>query len=228
MDKTVKAGSVAVGICLLVIAVLLGGIVYFFYNANIEKNNLQAKINELETTIKEKDNKVNELENKISKVSDVVNSENETILTTYNGSEYTFEYNKNWKDLGIATKDSVGSVNRRIGALQLEIENKGRVSILKHSNITLSKYIEEHKKSYLDPAKENSSDGGFKLISEEAYNGNSLNGYKIVFEQMDLIYVAYLLESNNIVYEIEYPGYESNYTSIKSDLEKIVNTFKIN
>ena len=78
MDKKVKAGSVAIGICLLIIAVLLGGIVYFFYNANIEKNNLQAKINELETTIKEKDNKVNELENKISKVSDVVNDEEDT------------------------------------------------------------------------------------------------------------------------------------------------------
>ena len=77
MDKKVKAGSVAIGICLLVIAVLLVGIVYFFYNANIEKNNLQAKINELEATIKEKDNKVNELENKISKVSDVLNDEDE-------------------------------------------------------------------------------------------------------------------------------------------------------
>lgn len=88
MDKKVKAGSVAIGICLLVIAALLVGIVYFFYNANIEKNNLQAKINELETTIKEKDNKVNELENKISKVSDVLNGEEkllkeENIIGTY-------------------------------------------------------------------------------------------------------------------------------------------------
>ena len=44
---------------------------------------------------------------------------------------------------------------------------------------------------------------------------------------MDLIYVSYLLESNNTVYEIEYPGSESNYNSIKSDLEKTVNSFKI-
>lgn len=150
----------------------------------------------------------------------------DTNLTTYNGNEYTFKYNKNWKDLGIATKDSVGSVNRRVGALQLETENKDRVSILKHSNTTLNNYIEEHKNSYLDPAKEHSEDGGFELISEDSYSGNSLKGYKIVFKQMDLIYVSYLLESNNTVYEIEYPGSESNYNSIKSDLEKTVNSFK--
>ena len=74
-DKKVKAGSVAVGICLFVIAILLVLIIVFFYNTTIEKNNLQAKVSELETTIKEKDNKVNELENKISKVSDVLNGE---------------------------------------------------------------------------------------------------------------------------------------------------------
>ena len=80
MDKKVKAGSVAVGICLFVITVLLGVIVLVFHSSNIEKNKLQAKISELETTIKEKDNKVNELENKISKVSDVLNDE-EKVLT---------------------------------------------------------------------------------------------------------------------------------------------------
>ena len=79
-DKKVKAGSVAVGICLFIIAILLVLIVVFFYNTTMEKNNLQAKVSELETTIKEKDNKVNELENKISKVSDVLNTE-EKILT---------------------------------------------------------------------------------------------------------------------------------------------------
>ena len=40
-DKKVKAGSVAVGICLFMIAILLVLIVVFFYNVTIEKNNLQ-------------------------------------------------------------------------------------------------------------------------------------------------------------------------------------------
>ncbi len=44
---------------------------------------------------------------------------------------------------------------------------------------------------------------------------------------MDLIYVSYLLESINTVYEIEYTGSESDYNSIKSDFEKTVNSFKI-
>lgn len=90
--------------------------------------------------------------------------------------------------------------------------------------INLIKYIEEHKKIYLNSTDEG---GGFKLISEDCYNGNSLKSYKIVFEQMDLIYVSYLLESINTVYEIEYTGSESDYNSIKSDFEKTVNSFKI-
>lgn len=45
---------------------------------------------------------------------------------------------------------------------------------------------------------------------------------------MDITYVSYLLESNNTVYEIEYVGTESNYNNIQFDLEKIVNSFKIN
>ena len=183
-----------------------------------------------------KNSTVNNSQSKIDTISETINNDNtatatetiDTNLITYNGDEYTFRYNKNWKNLGIATKDSVGRVNRRVGALQLETENKDRISVLKHSNTTLNKYIEEHKKSYLDPSKENSEDGGFKLISEHSYNGNSLMGYKIVFEQMNLIYVSYLLEYNNTVYEIEYPGYESDYNNIKTDLEKTVNSFKIN
>ena len=211
-----------------IIAIIVIGIL--IYNLNNEKK--------IET--KNLNNTVNNLQSKINTISETINNDNNTTntatatetidtnLTTYNGNEYTFRYNKNWKDLGIATKDSVGHVNRRVGALQLETENKDRISILKHSNTTLNKYIEEHKKSYLDSSKENSEDGGFKLISEHSYNGNSLIGYKIVFEQMNLIYVSYLLEYNNTVYEIEYPGYESYYNNIKTDLEKTVNSFKIN
>ena len=74
-DKKVKAGSVAVGICLFVIAILLVLIVIVFYNTTMEENNLQAEVSELETTTEEKEKKVNDLENKISKVSDVVNDE---------------------------------------------------------------------------------------------------------------------------------------------------------
>ena len=218
------------------IAIVIMGV--FIYKLNNEKTIETQKPADLQTQVSSLNSTVNNLQSKINTISETVNDNKatpstpaseveDTNLTTYNGSEYTFKYNKNWKDLGIATKDSVGRVNRRVGALQLETENKDRVSILKHSNTTLNNYIEEHKNSYLDPAKEHSEDGGFELISEDSYNGNSLKGYKIVFKQMDLIYVSYLLESNNTVYEIEYPGSESNYNSIKSDLEKTVNSFKI-
>ena len=217
-----------------IIAIIVMGI--FIYKLNNEKTIETQKSADLQAQVSSLNSTVNNLQSKINTISETVNDNKSTTstpandvedtnLTTYNGSEYSFKYNKNWKDLGIATKDSVGRVNRRVGALQLETENKDRVSILKHSNTTLSQYIEEHKKSYLNSTDEG---GGFKLISEDSYNGNSLKGYKIVFEQMDLIYVSYLLESNNTVYEIEYPGSESNYNSIKSDLEKTVNSFKIN
>lgn len=222
---------------LLIIAIIVIVIMgVFIYKLNNEKNIETKKSADLQTQVSSLNSIVNNLQSKINTISETVNDNASTTstttskvedanLTTYNGGEYTFNYNKNWKDLGIATKDSVGSVNRRVGALQLETETKDRVSILKHSNTTLSQYIENHKKNYLNSADEG---GGFNLISEDSYNGNSLKGYKIVFKQMNLIYVSYLLESNNTVYEIEYPGSESNYNSIKSDLEKTVNSFKIN
>ena len=207
----------------------------FIFKLNKEKTIEIQKSADLQEQVINLNSTVNSLQSKINTISETINDNTastlvpasevrDATLTTYNGNEFTFKYNKNWKDLGIATKESVGPVNRRVGALQLETENKDRVSILKHSNTTLSKYIEEHKKSYLSSTDEG---GGFKLISEDSYNENSLKGYKIIFEQMDLIYVSYLLESNNTVYEIEYPGSESNYNSIKSDLEKTVNSFKI-
>ena len=207
----------------------------FIYKLNKEKTIEIQKSADLQEQVINLNNTINSLQSKINTISETINDNKattslsaseveDTNSTTYNGNEYTFKYNKNWKDLGIATKESVGPVNRRVGALQLETENKDRVSILKHSNTTLSKYIEEHKKSYFNSTDEG---GGFKLISEDSYNGNTLKGYKIVFEQMDLIYVSYLLESINTVYEIEYTGSESDYNSIKSDLEIAVNSFKI-
>ena len=219
-----------------IIAIVIMGV--FIYKLNNEKNietqksaDLQAQVSILNSTVSNLQSKINTISetvnNNKAKTSTPVSEVENTDLTTYNDSEYTFKYNKNWKDLGIATKDSVGRVNRRVGALQLETANKDRVSILKHSNTTLNNYIEEHKNNYLDPAKEHGEDGGFELISEDSYNGNSLKGYKIIFKQMDLIYISYLLESNNTVYEIEYSGSKSNYNSIKSDLEKTVNSFKI-
>ena len=219
-----------------IIAIVIMGV--FIYKLNNEKNietqksaDLQAQVSILNSTVSNLQSKINTISetvnNNKAKTSTPVSEVENTDLTTYNDSEYTFKYNKNWKDLGIATKDSVGRVNRRVGALQLETANKDRVSILKHSNTTLNNYIEEHKNNYLDPAKEHGEDGGFELISEDSYNGNSLKGYKIIFKQMDLIYISYLLESNNTVYEIEYSGSKSNYNSIKSDLKKNINNFKI-
>lgn len=218
---------------LAIIAIVIMGI--FIYKLNKEKTIEIQKSADLQEQVINLNNTINSLQSKINTISETINDNKattslsaseveDTNSTTYNGNEYTFKYNKNWKDLGIATKESVGPVNRRVGALQLETENKDRVSILKHSNTTLSKYIEEHKKSYFNSTDEG---GGFKLISEDSYNGNTLKGYKIVFEQMDLIYVSYLLESINTVYEIEYTGSESDYNSIKSDLEIAVNSFKI-
>ena len=232
-NNTTKISISTFLLIIAIIAIIVMGI--FIYKLNNEKNIETQKSADLQAQVSSLNSTVNSLQSKINTISETVNDNKattstptneveDTNLTTYNGSEYIFKYNKNWKDLGIATKDSVGRVNRRVGALQLETENKDRVSILKHSNTTLSKYVEEHKKSYLNSIDEG---GGFKLISEDSYNGNSLKGYKIVLEQMDLIYISYLLESNNTVYEIEYPGSESNYNIIKSDLEKTVNSFKI-
>lgn len=67
-DKKVKAGSVAIGICLLIIAALLVGIVLMFHKWNIEKILLQSEIVMLENQLKEEkreEQKV-EVENNLS------------------------------------------------------------------------------------------------------------------------------------------------------------------
>ena len=78
-EKKVKAGNVAIGICLFVIAILLVFIVLFFYNSNKEKNetnlllhnvnienkHLKEKNDLLNQRIKEKEEKVIELENNL-------------------------------------------------------------------------------------------------------------------------------------------------------------------
>lgn len=172
------------------IAIVIMGV--FIYKLNNEKTIETQKPADLQTQVSSLNSTVNNLQSKINTISETVNDNKatpstpaseveDTNLTTYNGSEYTFKYNKNWKDLGITTKDSVGRVNRRVGALQLETKNKDRVSILKHSNTTLNNYIEEHKNNYLDSVKEHSENVGFKLISEDSYTENSLKGYKIIF-----------------------------------------------
>lgn len=71
-DKKVRAGSVAIGICLFVIAILLVLIVVFFYNATIEKNNLQEKISELEIKVKEKDKNINQVEDDEGELEDLI------------------------------------------------------------------------------------------------------------------------------------------------------------
>ena len=72
-DKKVKAGSVAVGICLFVIAILLVVIVFVFYNSTIIKNNLQSEVNELKTSLEEKDKKVEELDKDSELVKELYN-----------------------------------------------------------------------------------------------------------------------------------------------------------
>ena len=182
MDKKVKAGSVAIGICLLVIAVLLGGIVYFFYNSNIEKNNLQAKINELETTIKEKDNKVSELENKISKVYDVVNDE-EKVLTEEDAKKLIKEKYELAIDLFLGSeKFEIISDTNDSRVVKEKVEGQNYESyyypITNYDEI-VNKYLSSNIKSYFEEKnsmiitkdeKKYTTDGGVGFISYDEIN----------------------------------------------------------
>ena len=103
-DKKVKSGSVAIGICLFVIAVLLILIVLFFYNAKIEKNNLHDKINELEIKLEEKgiqnSNSVNDSDNKL-KIPSVYVADTKNLVEWGN-----YDLNVNDEDYSISIRNN--------------------------------------------------------------------------------------------------------------------------
>ena len=221
--KKSGVGGFAVGltiICILGLAIM-GYFIYYLLNAR-EKD--QEKMQALRNDISSIKASVVELSSKTNEEPTEPTEVETEEVATYNGTEYTFKYNKAWKELGVATAETVGSVNRRIGALQLETENKDRISVLKHANTTLEKYLEEHKKSYLNSTDEG---GGFELITDEDYDGNELKGRIVVFEQLDIQCIAYLLEGKDCVYEIEYAGAEEDYEAVQDDVEAMVDSFTI-
>ena len=145
--------------------------------------------------------------------------------TDFSNNDYSFKYNNNWKVLGNATEQTVGPLNRRLGALQIDVGNNNTISIIKHTNTSLENYVEEHIQNYQNSSGE---DGGFEL--EEDYEcslNNKYSTYKIVFLQNDLYYISYLLEHNNLVYEIEFVGSIDEYYEMKGHIETIVNSFEI-
>ena len=90
-DKKIKAGTVVVWLCLVLIAVLLIGIVFITYKYTNEKNNLEDKLNS-------KDQKISELENKISKVSEVINGEDEKKTNNVSKTKTNTNTTKNFTD----------------------------------------------------------------------------------------------------------------------------------
>ncbi len=74
-DRKVKAGSIAVGMCLFVIAVLLIVLVVVFYRHNNEKAALEARQGELETSVEEKTKEAEEYKNKINQIDEIINGD---------------------------------------------------------------------------------------------------------------------------------------------------------
>lgn len=220
-DKKVKAGSVAVGICLSIIAILLVVIVYVFYNSITVKNNLQSEVNELKTSLEEKDKKVEELEDKISKVSDVIGEDESketeldkdselvkelySIVLKYNNYDISevesFSFYKDEK----VTYDDLKDVEKLICVLNAtneedyskdvnieDLELKQYQSIYKDYNVNFSKTKTADKYSNITDTLKRIFGGNAKIKKE---NYGLLSG---VAEYYDDSYYLYMIEGGGL------------------------------
>ncbi len=97
-DNKVKAGNVAFGICVIIIAILLVLIVFIFYNSSKERIALQDQISELEKSIEENGENIGETKNE--------NLENKETIVLYQGmkiepipgSTFCYEMEDNLED----------------------------------------------------------------------------------------------------------------------------------
>ena len=116
-DKKVKAGSVAVGICLFVIAILLVLIVVFYYNTTMEKNKLQAQIDELETEIEKKDEVFNNSEEN-NKIKEIILEGDYAI----ENSDFGYRFYKDGRVEAIGNVETTEGIYYTIGENKIELK----------------------------------------------------------------------------------------------------------
>lgn len=199
--------------------------------SNIDKN---SKI-KIEVYMKEA---VNEKEyKKITTIPVDFSKAVEKVETTenykeYKGEKYSFKYKDNWNLLGTVDTNRAGPNSIYLGALELEIPSTTNSEY--KSSIYIKTIAENYtQEEYLNKIrKENSASPSETFVEESKGNfkfANS-NGYQItcsISEGTKYIKKDFFTISNGIVYRITFWGSELEYNNLKSDIDKLVQSFTI-
>lgn len=167
----------------------------------------------------------------LSKVKEKNESSDE--LKEYDGDDYSFKYNSNWKITTKLGKDKLGENSIYLGALGIEIPsttNSEYTSAIYvktvNKNLTLEEYVDERRL-----ISDSSESGEYIEIESEMLDLKNSEGYQIIYETSDgsedYIYKNVFIKGDGKIYDITFFGSEKEYNNLKSDIDEFINSFEI-
>lgn len=176
-------------------------------------------------------NKVITIPIDLSKAIEKIESQDE--WKEYDGDDYGFKYNSNWKVTTNLGKDKLGENSIYLGALGIEIPSTTNSEYTSsiyvktvNKDITLDEYAEERRE-----INNSSESGGYNEIENAMLNLKNNEGYQIIYETSDgsekYIYENVFIKGEGKIYDISFFGSDKEYNNLKSDIDKFINSFEI-
>lgn len=167
----------------------------------------------------------------LSKAVEKIESQDE--WKEYDGDDYSFKYNSNWKITTKLGKDKLGENSIYLGALGMEIPSTTNSEYTSsiyvktvNKDITLEEYAEERR-----TINDSSESGGYNEIESEMLNLKNSEGYQIIYETSDgsekYIYKNVFIKGDGKIYDITFFGSEKEYNNLKSGIDEFINSFEI-
>ena len=176
-------------------------------------------------------NKVITIPIDLSKAIEKIESQDE--WKEYDGDDYGFKYNSNWKVTTNLGKDKLGENSIYLGALGIEIPSTTNSEYISsiyvktvNKDITLDEYAEERRE-----INNSSESGGYNEIENAMLNLKNNEGYQIIYETSDgsekYISENVFIKGEGKIYDISFFGSDKEYNNLKSDIDKFINSFEI-
>lgn len=167
-------------------------------------------------------------------LSKVVEKENkQTEWKEYQGDNYNFKYNSNWKITSKMGKDRLGENSIYLGALGIEIPSTTNSEYMSYiyvktanEDVKLEEYVEERRQMNI-----NSDSGNYEEIENSIIESKNGNRYQIIYDISDgyekYIYRNVFMSGNGEIYDITFAGSEKEYNNLKNDIDEFINSFEI-
>ena len=176
-------------------------------------------------------NKVITIPIDLSKAIEKIESQDE--WKEYDGDDYGFKYNSNWKVTTNLGKDKLGENSIYLGALGIEIPsttNSEYTSAIYvktvNKNLTLEEYVDERR-----IINDSSESGEYIEIESEMLDLKNSEGYQIIYETSDgsekYIYKNVFIKGDEKIYDITFFGSEKEYNNLKKNVDEFINSFEI-